>query len=323
MSDLILTNSELTMFQSDRRRWWLSVYRKLGKPVDKLYNTNISIGTMYHAALASYYGQDLDPVQWVKEHYVNEVVRIGNEYDELTSAGLLTALDKEADLVTTMVEGYVEWLEEEAADSELEVLGAEQAVLVQLAPGLKLQGKIDAPARYRYAPDITLQLEHKTVGNFADIPKIAAVNFQFLTYDLLAYMKNLTLPEAERLRIDGVLVNMARKVKRTARANPPFFQRHEVRHNETQLRNHWKHVVSIGREIEAVRAKLDAGEDPQTVCVCVPTRESSWMCEYASCCLSGMMDDGSDVEGFLAVNFTERDPLERYADKAVGAKEST
>lgn len=314
--DLILTNSELTMFMEDPRRWWLSTYRKLGRPSNIAFNTPTSIGSAYHLALAAYYGKHVDPVAYIKEYYVKKLVEVGNEFDELTASKLVKDLDKEADLVTIMVEGYMDWLAEEAQDSELEVLGAEEAITVQLADGLKLQGKIDAPARYLHSPEIILQLEHKTVGNFADIPKLADVNFQFLTYDLLAYMRMLAAVEAggAAQRIDGVLVNMARKVKRTVKANPPFYARLEVRHNEIQLRNHWIHVVSIGREIQRTRARLDAGEDHHTVVQCVPNRDSTWKCEFRNCCLSGMIDNGNDFEGFLKANFVERDPLERYTD---------
>ena len=315
MTDTVitLTNSEVQDFEDCARKWWLTVYRELGKPEGVEFNRPTSIGTMYHAGLAAYYTKGVHPAEYAKKLYAAAVVKLAEEYDELTRAPYMSALEKEQDLVVTMLEGYYEWLEETAADEFLEVLGAEELVVVPLAKGLVAQGKIDAPARWKYSPEILSQLEHKTVGNFEDIPKTAQVNPQFLQYDLLAYLRAKILGTGERT--DGVIVNMGRKVKRSARANPPFFARHEVRHNEAELRAHWKHLVSAGREIQRARARLDAGEDHHVVVPPHVTRDCAWKCPFAGPCLSGMFDNGEDVEGYLARNYVHRDPLARYTDK--------
>lgn len=311
--DLLLTNSELSDFKECRRKWWLTVYRELGPRDGWQFNRPTTIGTMFHAALEAYYGRGEDPVAWCQEKYARDIIEITDTLPEMEQALLLRDLEKEQDLVVTMVEGYVQWLEEEAPDEDLEVLGAEQHVRLELVPGIELQGKIDAPARWRNATDFLLQLEHKTVGSLLDIPKIAQVNPQFLTYDLLSYLK--TRQEGKGERTDGVIINMARKVKRTARANPPFFGRYEVRHNENELRSHWKHVIGTAREIQRTYERLDGGEDPQYVVPPTPVKDCTWKCVFAKPCLSGMFDDGSDIEGYLAANYVHRDPLERYSER--------
>lgn len=153
-----------------------------------------------------------------------------------------------------------------------------------------------------------MQLEHKTVGNFTDLPRVAQSSPQFLTYDLLAY---LTKPDG--VPTDGVILNMLRRVKRTARAKPPFYMRHEVRHNVNELRAHWRHCVAIGWQISGAREALDAGADHHDVCPPSVDRSHSWACSCAP--LGAMLDDGSDVEGFLSELYEVYDPMERYGEK--------
>lgn len=308
---LVLTNSEAGDFADCRRRWWLGVYRGLGHD-DRRFNSPLSIGSAYHDALAAKYGAGVNPVTYIKEYYRTKFEDLATTFNELFDAQRLTDLEKESDLVTTMVEGYEQYLEEEGADSELEVLGAEETVRVPLTNEIMLQGKIDAPARWKFAPHLLLQLEHKTLGgHFSDITSTAQGNTQFRNYDLLTLLRAKLSQRGERT--DGLIINMARKVKRTARAKPPFFARHEVRHSENELRSHWKHMVAIGTEIIRTRARLDAGEDPQLVVPPRVTKDCTWKCPFAAPCLSGMFDDGSDFEGYLSANFEAGDPLERYA----------
>lgn len=313
--ELILTNSEAQDFLDCRRRWYLAVYRKLGRPDEVRYNSSQSIGSMYHAGLAAYYNFGQSPADYARKAYADAILDLQATFgdNELALASHMAALEKEMSLVITMLEGYELYLQDEAPDEDLEVLGAEEKIEVPLTDGINLRGKIDAPARWKANPEIILQLEHKTVGNFTDLPKTAQANPQFLTYDLMSYLR--TLFEKTGQRIDGIIINMAKKVKRTVKANPPFFKRHEVRHNEEELRNHWKHLVGIGREIQRTRERLDAGEDHHIVAPPRPSRDCSWKCPFAGPCLSGMIDDGSDFEGYVKANYAERDPLERYEEK--------
>jgi hypothetical protein len=103
---------------------------------------------------------------------------------------------------------------------------------------------------------------------------------------------------------------MARKVKRSARATPPFYARVDVRHNVHELRNHWRHVWGTAYDIIQVRARLDAGESHHTACPPNPTRDSTWRDPFFR--ISVMLDDGSDGEGVLAELYEECDPLDRY-----------
>ena len=220
----ILTQSELSAFLRCKRKWYLGSYLKLKK---RRYSGSapLSIGTLVHYGLEAYYRPDdrTHPIDAIKA----KCLRMIDEFPEASND-----IIKCADLAGIMLEGYMEWLEEKGADADLDVYAAEEKVEVEIRPtdrhpalGPKyiLRGKMDARAR-RKSDDTHLQLEHKSVGNLADLPKTAQTNFQYLTYDLLAYLKS--LESDATIRTDGVLLNMLRKVKRTAAAKPPFYDRH-------------------------------------------------------------------------------------------------
>ena len=139
------------------------------------------------------------------------------------------------------------------------------------------------------------------------------VDSQLLTEHLVIYLGKI---DAERdLVTEFTLYNMLRKVKRTAKANPPFYARERIHHNVDELRNHWKHCAGIAERILDLRTKLDAGADPHRVCPPNVTADCSWDCDFAEPCLSGMMDDGSDIEGYLAEKYETHNPLERYVSE--------
>jgi len=298
----VLTQSELSTWLRCRRKWWLGYYRKLRRK--RYEGAPLSIGNLVHYGLEAWYRPS-------DRRHPSDAIRAKCEemlgqYPDSTN----DILDC-AELAGIMVEGYMEWLEAEGPDSDLEVVGAETPVEVQIG-AYRLRGKIDAPV-VRRSDSLRLQLEHKTAQNLTDIPKTAQTNFQFLTYDLLAYLAARQL-EPGIHRTDGIIVNMLRKVKRTARAKPPFYGRHEVRHNTDELRNHWRHVLAIARETDAAAARLDAGEPHQHVVPPTPMRNCSFDCSFYAVCGAGMFDDGSDVEGMLASAYELHDPLERYAE---------
>jgi hypothetical protein len=223
---------------------------------------------------------------------------------------------KEAELAGIMLDGYMQWVEETGADSDLEVYGAEEKIEVPLGDtGFILRGKLDARA-LRRSTGARVFLEHKTVSNMVDLKKSAQTNPQFLGYELLEF---LSLRETGRdgERADGTLLNMLKKVKRTARAKPPFYERHEVHHNLEELRNHQRHIVSIGREIEAARGRLDAGEPHHAVCPPSSSgaRPQCTWCSYKDVCLSGMFDDGSDIESYLGMFYEPHDPYSYYEEE--------
>lgn len=294
----------MQQFLTCRRGWWLHYYRALQRRRE--LPSLPTIGTIYHSGLEKYYRDpDITPLE-VLAGVIESRERLTERYPELTEQ-----IAKDCELVQIMLEGYFDWVEETSADVGLEVVGVEEQVDVPLegTPYI-LRGKMDARLR-RELDSSLLQFEHKTVGNLTDLPRFAASNFQFLTYDLLAYL------EAQRsgnpdIKTDGVLLNMARRVKRTKTAKPPFYSRYEVRHNVHELRSHWRHVVAIGGMIDVARKALDDGVDPHIVCPPTINRNHSWSCPCAP--ITTMFDDGSDVEQFLAEFYEPYDPWARYVE---------
>jgi RecB family exonuclease len=292
-----LTSTELNAWRTCPRGWWLTHYRCLKKKRDLPPLANV--GTLYHAALEQYYeGFETLPADFIR----GKMDALLEEYPELSDQ-----IAKDGQLAVIMAEGYVEWVAETGADSDFDVVGAEVMVEAQVEE-FTLRGKIDARLKRR-SDGALLQLEHKTVGNLSDHPSWAQENPQFLNYDLLAY---LTKPDG--VPTDGLIVNMARRVKRTARANPPFYGRLEVRHNKDELRSHYRHVVGTGRAIARAREQLDAGHDHHLVCPPSPGRNHQWVCACAP--IITMFDDGSDVESLLEELYEPWDPMGRYGEAA-------
>lgn len=302
---LILTQSEMSDWLNDRRLWYLRYYRRRRPAYQSSYIPDV--GNLYHRGLEAYYKDSEDPISVVQSYCEVLIEKELNEEQDVAT------LLKAAEMAGIMLEGYLEWCPEH--DAHLQFISAEEKVEVQLLEErpFVLRGKIDARA-IDERTDAVVQLEHKTVGGIDDLPKTAQSNFQFLSYDLLAYLKHLMGAPGHERRTDGVLLNMARRVKRTKTATPPFYARHEVRHNVHELRNHLRHVVSIGEEIKAARAKLDNGGNHHVVCPPRVSRDSTWR-GGAYFQLYRLMDDGSDWEGMLENEFVEFDPLERYEEE--------
>lgn len=304
---LTITQSTIKTWDRCKRKWWLSDYRRLTKDE---YRSPLNVGNLVHGGLEQYYlgayGDDepafVDPITWVK----NKSLAVMEEFPEDAEF-----IAKDATLAGIMVEGYMEWLQETAADAEVTRVEPERIIRAELVPGVSLLGKLDGKVEFH--DGWTGFREDKTVGNFIDLPSIAQWDRQLLTYDLLEYLEYLEneMQEAPPEPLtDGAVLNMLRKVKRTAAAKPPFYARHKVEHNIHELRSHWKHVVGISREMQRVVDRLDAGEDHHRVVPPTPQTDCRWSCPFFTIC--PMFDDASDVEAVLALEYREHDPLERY-----------
>lgn len=295
-----LTNSEMATWTTCPRGWWITFYRKL-RPTGRAPSV-MQVGSIYHLGLDAYYTQGaVDPAKVALDYVEGEIAK-WPEHESM--------IRKNAELASIMIEGYVDHCEETGWDAEFKIIGAEQSVEVPLGDsGFRLKGKIDTRVE-RIADGAWLQFEHKTVGNLSDIPKYAQSAPQFLTYDMIAFL--LALQENEGRRTDGVLINMARRVKRTSTAKPPFYGRHTVLHNTDELRNHYRHVLTLARQIERARQMLDEGMNVHDVCPPVVNRDHTWRCACAP--LGNMLDDGSDFEGFLEDFYEPYDPWERYQE---------
>jgi PD-(D/E)XK nuclease superfamily protein len=302
---LRLSNSEMATFRRCRRKWYLSQYRRLSPRASYSFGTPIHIGNVVHDALAAYYDPELrtDPVAHARA-YVDGVIHDdpAHEYEA----------EKEWTLIEPMLTGYVEWLEETGADSDLKFIGSERMVEAQMTENVTLISKLDAPVE-QISDGAKLALEHKTVGSLEEPLGLLKIDTQLLTEHLVRFMdaqaKGADADEAYD-QCHGVLYNMLKKNKHTSRAKPPFYGRLTIPHNIYELRNHWKHVLETAREISKATVRLDANEDHHRVCPPSPDKTCQWQCQFFKVC--GMFDDGSQVEAALDAMYEEKDPLERY-----------
>jgi transcriptional regulator with XRE-family HTH domain/RecB family exonuclease len=301
-----LSNSELKTFKRCHRKWWLAYYRELRlKRTD--HTGPRAIGTRLHLALSAYYAE---PPQNAWDVFNADVEADRAKFDEL-DAEKLEKFEKEVELCRIMLEGYFEWLEETGADDGIEIIGNEEVVEVEFATVLGvlviLIGKLDLRIK-RNVDGLRMFLDHKSVPNFESPVKTLHLDEQMLQYMLLEYLQFLS--EGNTEFASGGIYNMLKKVKRSAKATPPFYARVEVRHNIKELQSFYLRVLGEATAILELKQKLDAGENPQQVAYPNPTRDCSWDCDFIMVC--PMFDDGSAAEEMLAEYFEGHDPHDHY-----------
>jgi hypothetical protein len=318
-----LTNSEVSVWQRCRRKWWLAVYRQLGlAQVD--YMGYRAIGGRVHRALAAWYvpeGQErTDPREALERVIVEDwtalaaQVRARPSYgdSEQTIADLSARFNDAVSLERAMIEGYVQWMAENGDDANLRVIAPETEMSAVIEGEVadehvvfRARALLDVRLR-RVTDGARLFEDHKTVGNFADKIKLLRQDPQMLHYHLLEFLNSSEGDE----RCDGALYNMLRRVKRTAKAKPPFYERVEVHHNSIEIDSYRRRLLGVARDIMRAERELAAGGDPLSIVYPHPTGDCSWDCDFYAIC--HMLDDGSRVEDALSALYVIQDPMARY-----------
>lgn len=222
---------------------------------------------------------------------------------------LVKEFNENTALERAMVEGYMEWLIETGVDSGLRVVAPETYLEAPLeVPGsnvdVLLIGKLDVRMIREY-DGVRLFMDHKTTLSLTEPLKTIRLDEQMLHYHVLEW-----LSDVEGGRCDGALYNMLRKVKRSARAKPPFYDRVEVRHNKHELESFRRRLIGVIKTMLDVIARLEADEDPHVVVYPSPARDCSWSCDFLPVCT--MFDDGSRVDAMLEQYYVQEDPLSHY-----------
>lgn len=306
-----LTHSEMAVWKRCRRKWWLAFYRRLQLKEPPLTGAR-AIGTRLHHALAAYYST---PSQNPYDVLIATIDEDRAILAERQDAEGLDDLAKDAELALAMLEGYFQWVQETGADEGLQIVAPETKVDVASGhPGVNLLGKLDVRVR-RIVDSAQLFIDHKSVGSLTEPLKTLHMNEQMLMYHLLEYLD--AVGRGEHVNSAGGLYNMLRKVKRTARANPPFFDRAEVRHNRHEIESFFIRVHGQIHDILEAQRRLDAGEDHRFVVYPTPTGNCSWDCDFFGIC--PLFDDGSRVEDLVSDYYTEGDPHARYEDADKGS----
>ena len=294
-----ISNSEVQTYKDCRRKWWLSYYRRL-QPRMESKTGALALGSRIHAALDDYYSKGIPLIQ-------AHASLVEKDAQTLLESGRDTYdLESEAELGRIMLEGYLQWVEENGIDAELEMISTEEIISMPLLDNkVILQGKIDMRVR-RKADGVRMFRDFKTVGgSFTDFASMAHMNEQILTYMMLETAQN----KGDE-RSEGGIFTMLKKVKRSANARPPFYEQMEVRHNVFTLRNFWQRIHGTLTDLLNVRQALDEGTTHQFVAYPRPSRDCKWKCQFFAIC--PMFDDGSAAEQAISEAYVSSDPYGYY-----------
>lgn len=314
---IVLSNSELGSWDRCKRQWWLNWYRGL-LPAKVSATDARASGDRVHRALALYYVPDparrVDPRDALERIIVEDWTRIAAELDasdatEEWKSTQAAEFIKANALERAMVEGYVDWLTESGADAGLDVIGSEMARFVEFdvdGRKIRLISRLDAVVRSR--DDGTMRfIDHKTTASMTELSTTVIGDPQMLTYHVIEWLAD---PENTE-RCVGALYNMLRKVKRTERAKPPFYDRVDVRHNPDELANHLREIRAKARRILITRDMLDGGANHHDVVPRSWGPHCKW-CDFRQVC--PMFDDGSRIEDALREHYVRGEPRIRYND---------
>lgn len=304
-----ITNSEIQTFKDCRRKWWLGTYRAL-KPKNKTLVGPLALGVRIHNALEAYYTTGENPVD-----VYEQLQRIDNalflETNDASFEDKIKKFNSEAELGRIMLEGYMDWLAEENPDANIEVIGAEKKLSVRLVdfdPRVELMGKTDLKVKRASSGNHAI-LDHKSALSFTSYYETSHMSEQLMLYVLLEKMDKVNGDP----NVDGGIYNLLKKVKRSGTAKPPFYERMDVRFNDTTLQSFWIRTLGTIRDIMELRDRLDAGEDPKFYAYPSPTRDCTWKCPFFQVC--PMFDDGSSAEAMIENFFEQVDPNARYEDE--------
>lgn len=320
---IAISNSEISQWDRCRRAWYLKYY--LGMvPADEIPVSNQLLGTRVHAALEGYYGYGLDPVAVLEVLY-----RLAADaYPDFSGE-----LGAERETAVIMVTGYLEWIAETGADASLSVVVTEADLQVPFPrlPGVALRARLDQVVLDENTGLLSF-LDHKTAASF-EAHEILALNPQFKFYSVMQRM--IAEQEGGDARVSGGLMNTLRRVKRTDKSRPPYYQRDPFRYTDTELDSAEARIFKLCTEILEARAALDYAYDPvnggggaldfvnavqrlDLAPTPLPER-CKWDCPFVNLC--PMMDDGSDWPGALlrSGRYKQADPYAYYREDPLRA----
>lgn len=306
-------NSEIQTWKRCRRKWWLSYHRGL-RPVHESILGPRAVGDRGHRALRRAYATDssqrTDPRDALERELQIDWANTWNYYRRLGFDDIppeeIDKFKKSSDLERVIIAGYVDWLAETGEDSNLTVVAPETYLEAELPewPGVKLIGKIDVRVRRTY-DGARLILDHKFVASISQAAQLLPMSEQMKMYVTL---ENLNTPAGEQ--VVGALYNMLRRVKRTAAAQPPFYQRVEQHHSPIELGTFRQRLLGELRAIWEAETDLAEGKTHHEVVYPTPSMNCSWDCPFVRVC--PMFDDGSRVEAALEAHYVHGDPYDYY-----------
>lgn len=282
--------SETAAFRRCRRKWYNAYVLNLtneASPEQKFSRapgTNAT-GTYVHGLLEAHYkGDDPAALLALYDAAIDDESQYAAEWQESLN------------LAWIMFTGYVDWTADEGVDQGEETVATELTLEYEILPGVFVTGTIDRLV-YDKTWDRYIVEDYKTVATL-DKGQQFQVDTQLLTYALLARKNGYPTLSAARH-------TMLRRVKRTARAKPPFYGRAELEFNDDQLAAHERALRATVQDMMDVRGWTGIGnpDDPLFVYPS-PTKDCSWDCPFLGICAAH--DDGSDIDGLREALYTVR-----------------
>lgn len=310
---VFISNSEIQTYKKCPRRWMLGTYLGLDTKKER-FTGPLVLGNRVHNALEAHYkNPDISPV----DEY-NRLLRIDTRKflasPDASFEEVVDDFNSEAELGRLMLEGYVQWVEEENVDAAIEIVGVEEILmhhLVDFDPRVWIIGKTDLKVLWAFDKTVRL-FDHKTAAasGFGDYKKYAYFSEQLMHYTLLEQWAG-----DPDIKVRGGTYNVLKKVKRSAKAKPPFYDRIHVNFSKKTLESFKLRLFAAVRDIMRTRDALDNGEDHRFA---APANQNmDWTCgtcPFFSVC--NMLDDGSDAEQFLEDNYKRVDPNDRYNEES-------
>lgn len=288
-----IRQSELSQWRTCRRKTAFQYWEgyKKNRPEWSLPPSKAKIGTIVHSGLEVYYRDGIDPAEFVTalgKEVESKWAEQGHEMGKEWKDGY--------NLAYLMCKGYTEWVEETGVDAGIIVTGVEREIEVYWGEidgcDVYVVGHIDL--EFIDALGRPSLLDHKSVAGIAE--PSGPADFQRLTYGVLRRIEDGTTYAA-------LYHNQLKRVKRTARATPPFYARHCVVFNDDQMRKHYAVMDARIRDIVRHRVDLANGviDLSSPLLDASPNRDCSWACPYYDLC--PMVDDGSDWQWYLGEEF--------------------
>ncbi len=213
------------------------------------------------------------------------------------------------ELSSIMLDGFEEWWAEQEESATLETRGIQVEVEHRFGPFyvgpgrsyevyVTLIGHIDYEA-YDHKFNTLAANDFKTVATLGQ--HLKQVDVQMNIYALLlAYSRNEHVGIARHIQL--------RRVKRTARATPPFYGKRTIVINHAQLARAEILLIHALRDmVQLYPWNAEHADDARYYPS--PTGECNWKCNVKSLC--DMMDDGSDWDSIAvnAYNLSEEAPV--------------
>lgn len=311
------TSSELRSFQDCPRSWYLKYFLGYGPRRDAGEVGVSRVGTLYHLGVETYYksGEESAALEKVAGE-VERTVGILDEQQRDTAK-----VRSNGELVRLMLEGYFEWLAAEGADADIRVVGVEEAIEAPFDAAyfwqkydvdVSLLGKTDLRA-VRRSNGKRLILDSKSVQSAQDQQILAPISPQFKHYALIELLR-------DGERVDGALVRWARRVKRTARATPPFYGEVHVDWPLEVLRSYYLSTHELIDRILRIEERLSLGADPNSIGCGPRVSRDCGRCPFRPVC--PVLDDKTaDATNVLQWGYDKVDPLERYGTEDSGMEE--